>query len=203
MKLTIVSPEFSNSNLKKECSLDNWQTQHTNGGATSITQHGISSFLVTCLRKRKSNPEISISCRDRLGNIIFPRSNVINNHTEVFSFTAERKAKAMSSSWEAQAAERASLILEKIPHEWRLSSNEIVYARAQRNITSSVVCKYLNRFEQEVLSHDPISILRKLGSGEWTAVQCILASCKIACIAHQIVCFILYYRIIDNGCEAH
>ncbi|KAF7894297.1 hypothetical protein EAF00_007811 [Botryotinia globosa] len=92
----------------------------------------------------------------------------------------------MSSSWEAQATKRASLILERIPHEWRLSSNEIVYARAQRNITSSVICKYLNRFEQEVLSLDPISILRKLRSGEWTAVQCILASSKIACIAHQV-----------------
>ncbi|KAF7913357.1 uncharacterized protein EAE98_011582 [Botrytis deweyae] len=92
----------------------------------------------------------------------------------------------MSSSWQAQATERASLILEKIPREWRLSSNEIADARAQRNITSSVICKYLNRFEQEVLSHDSISILRKLRSGEWTAVQCVLASCKIACIAHQI-----------------
>ncbi|TGO37100.1 hypothetical protein BHYA_0106g00330 [Botrytis hyacinthi] len=92
----------------------------------------------------------------------------------------------MSSSWEAQATERASLVLKKIPHEWRLLSNEIAYARGQRNITSSVICKYLNRFELEVLSHDPISILRKLRSGEWTAVQCILASCKIACIAHQI-----------------
>ncbi|TGO13701.1 hypothetical protein BTUL_0065g00420 [Botrytis tulipae] len=92
----------------------------------------------------------------------------------------------MSSSWEAQATERASLILERIPREWRLSSNEILYARAQRNITSSVICKYLNRFEQEVLSHDPISTVRKLRSGQWTAVQCILASCKIACIAHQI-----------------
>ncbi|KAF7959380.1 hypothetical protein EAE96_001000 [Botrytis aclada] len=92
----------------------------------------------------------------------------------------------MSSSWEAQATERASLILEKIPHEWRLSSNDIAYARAQRNITSSVICKYLNQFEQEVLNHDSISISRKLRSGEWTAVQCVLAFCKIACIAHQI-----------------
>ncbi|TGO57200.1 hypothetical protein BCON_0068g00310 [Botryotinia convoluta] len=92
----------------------------------------------------------------------------------------------MSSSWEAQATERAFFILEKIPREWRLSSDDITYARAQRNITSSVICKYLNRFEQEVLSHDPISILRMLRSGEWTAVQCVLASCKIACIAHQI-----------------
>ncbi|KAF7917576.1 hypothetical protein BELL_0117g00070 [Botrytis elliptica] len=92
----------------------------------------------------------------------------------------------MSSSWQAQATERASLILEKIPREWRLSPHEIADARAQRNITSSVICKYLNRVEQEVLSHDSISILRKLRSGEWTAVQCVLASCKIACIAHQI-----------------
>ncbi|KAF7896646.1 uncharacterized protein EAF01_009049 [Botrytis porri] len=91
----------------------------------------------------------------------------------------------MSSSWEAQATERASLILEKIPREWRLSSNEIAYARTQRNIIC-VICKYLDRFEQEVLNHDSISILRKLRSGEWTAVQCVLASCKIACIAHQI-----------------
>ncbi|TGO25789.1 hypothetical protein BPAE_0072g00090 [Botrytis paeoniae] len=92
----------------------------------------------------------------------------------------------MSSPWQAQATQRASFILEKIPREWRLSSNEIADARAQRNITSSVMCKYLNQFEQEVLSHDPISMLRVLRSGESTAVQCVLASCKIACIAHQI-----------------
>lgn len=92
----------------------------------------------------------------------------------------------MSSSWETQATERASFILEKIPREWRLSSNEVAFARAQRNITSSFICKYLNQFEQEVLDHESISILRKLESGEWTAVHCVLAFCKIACIAHQI-----------------
>lgn len=109
----------------------------------------------------------------------------------------------MSSSWKTRATERASFILEKIPREWRLSSNEVAFARAQRNITSSFICKYLNQFEREVLDHESISILRKLKSGEWTAVQCVLAFCKIACIAHQIVCFIpsvhhvlpsLYYR---------
>ncbi|KAI9642404.1 hypothetical protein NHQ30_009208 [Ciborinia camelliae] len=92
----------------------------------------------------------------------------------------------MSSSWETLAAERASSILKKIPPEWRLSSNDITYARTQQNITGPVISKYLERFEQELLNHDAMSILRKLGNGEWTAVQCVRAFCKIASIAHQI-----------------
>ncbi|QSZ32369.1 hypothetical protein DSL72_001943 [Monilinia vaccinii-corymbosi] len=92
----------------------------------------------------------------------------------------------MSSLWKRQAAERASSILEKIPPEWRLSPNDLAYARTQRNITGPVISKYLDQFEQELLTHDSSSILSKLWNGRWTAVQCVQAFSKIACIAHQI-----------------
>ncbi|ESZ93257.1 hypothetical protein SBOR_6357 [Sclerotinia borealis F-4128] len=92
----------------------------------------------------------------------------------------------MSTSWETQAAERASSILEKIPPEWRLSPIDLAYAQTQQNITGPVISKFLDRFEQELLTHDSMSILRKLWNREWTAVKCVQAFCKIACISHQI-----------------
>ncbi|KAF7853915.1 hypothetical protein EAF04_010581 [Stromatinia cepivora] len=92
----------------------------------------------------------------------------------------------MSHSWGTLAAERASFIMKKIPLEWRLSPNDLSYARIQRSITGPFICKYLDQFEQEYLNHDSISILRRIWNGEWTAVQCVRASCKISCIAHQI-----------------
>ncbi|EDN99928.1 hypothetical protein SS1G_02786 [Sclerotinia sclerotiorum 1980 UF-70] len=92
----------------------------------------------------------------------------------------------MSYSWGTLAAERTTFIMKKIPFDWRLSPSDLSYARMQRSITGPFICKYLDRFEQEYLNHDPISILRRIWNGEWTAVQCVRASCKISCIAHQI-----------------
>ncbi|KAB8299013.1 hypothetical protein EYC80_001145 [Monilinia laxa] len=91
----------------------------------------------------------------------------------------------MSFSWEFQAAERQFFILRKIPREWVISTDDLIYARLRQNITGPIISKHLDRFEQELLSHDSISIIKKLRIGEWTAVQCVKAFCKIACIAHQ------------------
>ncbi|CAD6445955.1 9e052d19-2454-43ac-b681-e7888495d497 [Sclerotinia trifoliorum] len=92
----------------------------------------------------------------------------------------------MSHSWGTLAAERTTFIMKEIPFDWRLSPNDLSNARIQRSITGPFICKYLDRFEREYLNHDTISILRRIWNGEWTAVQCVRASCKISCIAHQI-----------------
>lgn len=93
------------------------------------------------------------------------------------------------SPWQVQAAERAALILRKIPPEWMLSAADLAYARSHRNVTGTVITHFLDGFEKELLALDSVSILRQLWNGECTAVECVKGFCKIACIAHQIVSF--------------
>ncbi|PQE30135.1 general amidase protein [Rutstroemia sp. NJR-2017a WRK4] len=49
----------------------------------------------------------------------------------------------MSSYWEVIASKRANSILDKIPLEWRLSQDDLAYAKSQKNLKTSI-SRFLN-----------------------------------------------------------
>ncbi|KAM3087344.1 hypothetical protein ACMFMG_001441 [Clarireedia jacksonii] len=89
------------------------------------------------------------------------------------------------SSWESIASKRAKSILDKIPLEWRLSQDDLIYSASQTNLKSAI-SKFLNEYEQKIVKLDALEILEMTQTGKWRVKDVVEAHCKIACIAHQI-----------------
>ncbi|PQE05615.1 general amidase protein [Rutstroemia sp. NJR-2017a BBW] len=92
----------------------------------------------------------------------------------------------MSSYWEVIASKRANSILDKIPLEWRLSQDDLAYAKSQKNL-KTVIPRFLNEYERKIVKMDTMQILGMTQNGQWRVKDVVEAHCKIACIAHQIV----------------
>ena len=92
----------------------------------------------------------------------------------------------MSSYWEVIASKRANSSLDKIPLEWRLSQDDLAYAKSQKNL-KTVIPRFLNEYERKIVKMDTVQILGMTQNGQWRVKDVVEAHCKIACIAHQIV----------------
>lgn len=90
--------------------------------------------------------------------------------------------------WRTVASAKRDAVLDKIPREWRLP-HPIPSATEIPDVTGDYVQQFLNSREIKITETDAVDIVKKTGSGQWTAVEVTKAFCHRAAIAHQLVCF--------------
>jgi len=95
------------------------------------------------------------------------------------------------AEWKQLIDEKRKSNFEKIPKEWRLSSE--VLAKVESNADANVLsiptsCGVLTPKEVEITeSADATEVLQRLAKGEWSSYEVTLAFCKRAAIAQQLV----------------
>ncbi|KAG5806432.1 hypothetical protein H9Q74_007165 [Fusarium xylarioides] len=90
------------------------------------------------------------------------------------------------NSWEARAAAKRAATLDKVPSEWRLSSEDLERAQSQRDITGSFIEKFLEKETVSITSLKTVKILNAVSEQELTATKVVKAFCQRAAVAHQI-----------------
>ncbi|EWG51017.1 hypothetical protein FVEG_10130 [Fusarium verticillioides 7600] len=90
------------------------------------------------------------------------------------------------SSWETRAAAKRAATLDKIPSEWRLSSEDIERAQSQRDITGPFIEQFLDEETVSITSLKTVEILNAVSERELTATKVVRAFCQRAAVAHQI-----------------
>lgn len=91
------------------------------------------------------------------------------------------------NSWEARAAVKRAATLDKIPSEWRLSSEDLEQAHSQRDITGSFIEQFLDEETVSITSLKTVQILIAVSEQELTTTEVVRAFCRRAAVAHQIV----------------
>ncbi|KAH0559168.1 hypothetical protein GP486_004292 [Trichoglossum hirsutum] len=79
--------------------------------------------------------------------------------------------------------------MSKIPQEWVLDQADLEDAKKQRRLSGPFIEKFLDKGELEVIRDDSMSLVEKVKSSQYTALQVARAYCKTAAIAHQIIMF--------------
>ncbi|KAF5635107.1 general amidase [Fusarium tjaetaba] len=90
------------------------------------------------------------------------------------------------SSWESRAAAKRAATLDKIPPEWRLSSEDLERAQSQRDITGSFIEQLLDEDTVSITALKTVEILNALSERELPATKVVRAFCQRAAVAHQI-----------------
>lgn len=90
------------------------------------------------------------------------------------------------NSWEARAAVKRAATLDKIPSEWRLSSEDLEHAHSQRDITGSFIERFLDEETASITSLKTVEILKAVSEQELTTMKVVRAFCQRAAVAHQI-----------------
>ncbi|KAI1009060.1 hypothetical protein LB504_001961 [Fusarium proliferatum] len=90
------------------------------------------------------------------------------------------------NSWEARAAVKRAATLDKIPSEWRLSSEDLEHAHSQRDITGSLIERFLDDETASITSLKTVEILNTVSEQELTTMKVVRAFCQRAAVAHQI-----------------
>ncbi len=95
----------------------------------------------------------------------------------------------MVLKWKADAERKRNSVLACIPPKWRLES--IPTVEEQRDVTGEYLHQFLEPLEIEITESDSTTILGKIASGLWTAVEVTTSFCHRAALAHQIVSSII------------
>ncbi|KAF4493825.1 general amidase [Fusarium agapanthi] len=90
------------------------------------------------------------------------------------------------NSWEARAAAKRAATLDKIPSEWRVSSEGLERAHSQRDITKAFIEQFLEEETVSITSLKTVDILNAVSKRELTATKVVRAFCQRAAVAHQI-----------------
>lgn len=91
------------------------------------------------------------------------------------------------NSWEARAATKRAATLDKIPSEWRLSSEDLERARSRRDITGSFIEQFFDKEIVSITSLKTVGIFNAVSKQELTTTEVVRAFCRRAAVAHQIV----------------
>ena len=89
--------------------------------------------------------------------------------------------------WQAMAKAKVAETMSKIPREWILDQTDLDDAKTQRQLSGPFIEKFLDEGDLDVIRNDSVSLVEKIKSGRYTALQVASAYCKTAAIAHQIV----------------
>ncbi|EFR01957.1 acetamidase [Nannizzia gypsea CBS 118893] len=89
-------------------------------------------------------------------------------------------------AWEERAAIKRAVNLAKIAEEWRLTEEQIMDAKDQRQLAGAYFQRFLTEEERKITSEESTEIVRKVKSKEYSALQVTKAYCKAAAVAHQI-----------------
>ncbi|KAI1046745.1 hypothetical protein LB505_006769, partial [Fusarium chuoi] len=90
------------------------------------------------------------------------------------------------NSWEARAATKRAATLDKIPSEWRLSSEDLERARSRRDITGSFIEQFFDKEIVSITSLKTVGIFNAVSKQELTTTEVVRAFCRRAAVAHQI-----------------
>ncbi|KAH7214214.1 amidase signature domain-containing protein [Fusarium oxysporum] len=92
----------------------------------------------------------------------------------------------MKETWEARASAKRAATLDKIPLEWRLSSEDLERAHCQRDITGSFIEQFLCKEAVSITSLKTVGILNAVSKQELTTTRVVGAFCQRAAVAHQV-----------------
>ncbi|KAL5589039.1 hypothetical protein FOBRF1_015567 [Fusarium oxysporum] len=92
----------------------------------------------------------------------------------------------MKEKWEARASAKRAATLDKIPLEWRLSSEDLERAHCQRDITGSFIEQFLCKETVSITSLKTVGILNAVSKQELTTTRVVGAFCQRAAVAHQV-----------------
>lgn len=89
-------------------------------------------------------------------------------------------------NYQVIAAEKKARQWNKIPNDWRIPTESIQDATNVMDIP--LTCGLLNETESRITSdYDATALLEQLKSGVWSVEQVVVAFCKRAAIAQQLV----------------
>lgn len=89
------------------------------------------------------------------------------------------------ADWKQIGKDKADLVLNLIPKEWRLPS--IPSPEEQRDITGPYIQQFLDKKEVEITETDAVGIVKNTTTGVWTSVEVAKAFCHRAAISHQLL----------------
>ncbi|PCD29426.1 hypothetical protein AU210_011963 [Fusarium oxysporum f. sp. radicis-cucumerinum] len=106
----------------------------------------------------------------------------------------------MKETWEARASAKRAATLDKIPLEWRLSSEDLERAHCQRDITGPFIEQFLCKEAVSITSLKTVGILNAVSKQELTTTRVVGAFCQRAAVAHQ-VSNCLHEIFVDQALE--
>ncbi|TVY65140.1 Acetamidase [Fusarium oxysporum f. sp. cubense] len=92
----------------------------------------------------------------------------------------------MKETWEARASAKRAATLDKIPLEWKLSSEDLERAHCQRDITGSFIEQFICKKAVSITSLKTVGILNAVSEQELTTTRVVRAFCQRAAVAHQV-----------------
>ncbi|EGU73612.1 hypothetical protein FOXB_15878 [Fusarium oxysporum f. sp. conglutinans Fo5176] len=92
----------------------------------------------------------------------------------------------MKETWEARASAKRAATLDKIPLEWKLSSEDLERAHCQRDITGSFIEQFICKEAVSITSLKTVGILNAVSEQELTTTRVVRAFCQRAAVAHQV-----------------
>ncbi|EWY85605.1 hypothetical protein FOYG_12746 [Fusarium oxysporum NRRL 32931] len=92
----------------------------------------------------------------------------------------------MKETWEARASAKRAATLDKIPLQWRLSSEDLERAHCQRDITGPFIEQFLCKEAVYITSLKTVGILNAVSKQELTTTRVVRAFCQRAAVAHQV-----------------
>lgn len=91
------------------------------------------------------------------------------------------------SDWRGVAVEAQARLFNSIPPEWRIGKDSLP-TESRLDVTGfPAESGILSQHELEITESFATDIVARLATGEWSAQDVIIAFCKRAAIAHQLV----------------
>lgn len=90
-------------------------------------------------------------------------------------------------SWQAKARIKVAETKSKIPKEWVLKQADLEEAAQQGKFKGPFIEQFLSRGEKDIIRNDSLSLIEKLKSQRYSAVEVAEAFCRTAAITYQIV----------------
>ncbi len=98
------------------------------------------------------------------------------------------------AAWQDAAHKKVQENLAKIPRDWLLSASVLDQAKSRRKIAGEFIEGLLDESTRAITQLDASALLQGMAEGSLSAVQVVVAFCKRAAYAHQLVC-------IDSCCR--
>lgn len=89
--------------------------------------------------------------------------------------------------WQAIAAEKRAKTMAQIPREWILSASNLSEGKLRRSLAGEFIESLLDHDTLSITNMDVPEIAQSTSNGSLTAVQVVMAFCKRAAFAHQLV----------------
>ena len=100
--------------------------------------------------------------------------------------------------WREIATEARARLKRSIPREWQIAEDKLPPDSHLAVTHFPAECGILSPQELDITNQLAVDIVKRLATGEWTSEEVIIAFCKRASIAHQLVRQTLSYCECQN-----